>query len=225
LVFFIKPLRRRPFASAETLVAYAPSALRRQPFMASNDGGPSRLQSARLVAAVAELVRPLDHAMPTSQNLRFAATVPKDAEFDHPAGAALMRRLSSELAAAGWSTDEMDNWRECGWSVLCRRGSSALEVVVSQIQDGQWMLQVSPQRSPGLIGSLFGGKPSASPGDVHELAVAVHRALSTLQYLGNPQWRWDGFPDEKHSTSEHERPNTVCSSATRFTAWLYWVVG
>jgi hypothetical protein len=113
-----------------------------------------------------------------------------------------MRRLSSELVAEGWSTDEMDNWRDCGWSIVCRRGSSELEVVVSQIQDGQWMLQVSPKRSPGLIGSLFGGKPSASPGDVHELAVAVHRGLSTLQYLGSPQWRWDGFPDEKHSTSE-----------------------
>jgi hypothetical protein len=140
--------------------------------------------------------------MPISQNLKFTATVQKDAEFDHPPGAALMRRLAGELATAGWSTDEMDNWRDCGWSVGCRRGSSELEVVVSQIQDGQWMLQVSPQRRPGLIGSLFGGKPSASPGDVHELAVAVHRGLSTLQYLGSPQWHWDGFPDEKHSTSE-----------------------
>jgi hypothetical protein len=140
--------------------------------------------------------------MPTSQNLRFAATVPEDAEFDHPAGAALMRRLSAELSTAGWSIDEMDNWRDCGWSVVCRRGSSVLEVVVSQIQDGQWMLQVSPQRSPGLIGRLFGSRPSASPADVHELAVAVHHALSTLQYLGSPQWRWDGFPDERHSTPE-----------------------
>src|SRR5262245_6287162 len=116
--------------------------------------------------------------MPISQNLRFKATVPKDAEFDHPAGAALMRRVSAELAAAGWSTDGMDNWRDCGWSVGCRRGASELEVVVSQIQDGQWMLQISPQRRPGLIGSLFGGKPSASSDDVHKLALAVHRSLS-----------------------------------------------
>jgi len=140
--------------------------------------------------------------MPTSQNLRFTATVPKDAEFDHPAGASLMRRLSSELAAAGWSTDEMDNWRDCGWSVGCRRGASALEVVVSQIEDGRWMLQVSPRRVPGLISGLFGSKPSATVSDVHELALAVHRSLSTLQYLGSPQWRWDGFPNEKHSTPE-----------------------
>ncbi len=113
-----------------------------------------------------------------------------------------MRRLSAELAAAGWSTDEMDNWRDCGWSVGCRRATSELEVVVSQIEDGQWMLQVSPRRVPGLIGGLFGSKPSATATDVHELALAVHRALSTLQYLSSPQWRWDGFPDEKHSTPE-----------------------
>jgi hypothetical protein len=140
--------------------------------------------------------------MHTSQNLRFTASIPKDAEFVHPAGASLIRRLSADLAAAGWITNEMENWRDCGWSVVCRRDSSVLEVVVSQIQEGQWMLQVSPQRSPGSIGGLFGRKPSASPRDVHALAVAIHRALSTLQYLGSPQWRWDGFPDERHCTSE-----------------------
>lgn len=143
--------------------------------------------------------------MPISQNLRFTATVPKDIEFEHPSGAALMRSLSAELVAAGWSAAKMDNWRDCGWQVVCRRGSAELEVVVSQVQDDQWMLNVSPVRRPGFIGSLFGGKPSASPGDIHELAVAIHHALSTLQYLGNPQWRWDGFPDEKHSTQEPQR--------------------
>src|SRR5438128_5429929 len=124
--------------------------------------------------------------MPVTQNLRFTATVQKDAEFDHPPGAGLMRGLASALAAEGWSNDEMDNWRDCGWSVGCRRGSSELEIVVSQIQDGQWILQVSPRRRPGLIGSLFGSRPSAT----------------ATANLGRPQSRWDGFPDEKHSTSE-----------------------
>jgi hypothetical protein len=140
--------------------------------------------------------------MPISQNLRFAATVREDTEFDHPPGAALMRRLAAELTLAGWITDEMDNWRDCGWSVVCRRGSSDLEVVVSQIQDGEWMLQVSPHRVPGLISGLFGSRPSATVTDVHELAVAVHRTLITAQYLGSPRWRWDRFPDDAHSTPE-----------------------
>jgi hypothetical protein len=142
--------------------------------------------------------------MPISQNLRFTTTVQKDVEFEHPPGAALMRGLVSELSKVGWSTDEMDNWCDSGWSVVCRRESAQLEVVVAQIQDedGQWMLQISPQSLPGIIGRMFGGKASAMPTDVHELALAIHRALSKLQYLGSPQWHWDGFPDEKHSTLE-----------------------
>lgn len=140
--------------------------------------------------------------MPTSQNLRFTAAVLRDAELDHPAGATLMRRLVEELAAAGWRTDEMDNWRDCGWSVACYRDLSALVVVLHWVERGYWMLQVSPRRVPGIVGGMCGSKPSASAADVHELALAIHHALSTLKYLGSPQWRWDGFPDANHSTPE-----------------------
>ena len=140
--------------------------------------------------------------MPISQNLRFVAVVPKDAEFDHPPGAALMRRLSDGLADVGWNTSEMDNWRDCGWSVVCRRDSSELEVVVSQVEDGEWMLQVCPLQTPGLISGVFGGKPSATPDEVYGLALTIHGALSTMRSLGNPRWRWDGFPEDGHSTPE-----------------------
>lgn len=140
--------------------------------------------------------------MATSQNLRFAATVPPDTEFDHPPGAALMRRLSAELSMGGWRTDEMDNWRDCGWSVACSRGSCQLQVALSQIQNGEWMLQVSPHRVSGFFAGLVGSKPSASPADVYELALAVHRALSVDGFLASPRWRWDGFPDDEHSTPE-----------------------
>jgi len=144
----------------------------------------------------------VEQPMPISQNLRFTAAVPQDPEFEHPPGAFLMRRLSSELAAAGWGTDNMDNWRDCGWSVVCRLASSELEVVISWVDKGYWMLQVSPRRRPGLIGRLFAAEASASATDVHELALAVHRGLSALHYLGSPRWRWDAFPDELHSRSE-----------------------
>jgi len=142
--------------------------------------------------------------MPTSQNLGFAARVPADAEFDHPAGATLVRHLSRALPAAGWSTQEMENWRDCGWSLVCYRALSELEVVVSQIEAGEWMLQVNPRRVPGFISRLFGSKPSATPKDVHELALAVHGTLSKAQLLGRPRWRWDGFPDETNSTPKPE---------------------
>ena len=113
-----------------------------------------------------------------------------------------MRSVATEVAAMGWNVDEMDNWRDCGWSIVCRRDPAELEIVVSQIQDGEWMLQVSPMRVPGFIGKLFGSKLSATPSEVHELALAVHRALSIAHVLGNPRWRWDGLPDENNSTPE-----------------------
>ena len=140
--------------------------------------------------------------MPLSQNLLFEATSPKDTEFEHPPGAALIRRLSATLASAGWETAEIDNWRDCGWSVICRRQTSELEVVLSQVPEGRWMLQVAPMRVPGLISRWFGGSQSATTEQVYELACSVHRALSDAQFLGNPRWQWDGFPDDNHSTPE-----------------------
>src|SRR5207302_6463008 len=150
--------------------------------------------------------------MPISQNLRFTATVPKDREFEHPAGALLMRRLSAELVAAGWSTGDMDNWRDCGWSVVCRRASSEFEVVASWVDRGYWMLQVSPRRVPGLFGRLLGSKPSATPTDVHELALAIHRALSTLQYLGSPNGAGTDCQMRSIRHQNHSRPNRVAGS-------------
>jgi hypothetical protein len=123
-----------------------------------------------------------------------------------PLGAALMHSLSAEVAAAGWATDPMDNWRDCGWSLVCRKTSSELEVVVTWVQRGYWLLQVRPHRMPGIVGRLFGGKVSAGPSDVHELALCLHQALSSLQLLGNPRWTWDKFPDERNSTPEPQPP-------------------
>jgi hypothetical protein len=117
-----------------------------------------------------------------------------------------MRRLSTQLSTGGWRTGEMDNWRDCGWSIACSHSSGQLQIVLSQIQDGEWMLQIAPHRVPGFFGGLVGSKPSATPAEVYELAIAVHRALSVAGFLDSPRWRWNGFPDEEHSTPE---PNAV----------------
>lgn len=154
--------------------------------------------------------------MPVSLNLRFAAAVPADTEFDHPAGAALMRILSRALAVAGWNTDEMDNWRDCGWSVVCRRASAKLEVVVSRIQGGEWILQVNPHRILGIISGLFGSRPSATPSDVHELALSIHQTLSAAQLVGAARWRWDGVPDDRYSTPEPQPAHGAPSNSSGF---------
>lgn len=139
--------------------------------------------------------------MPVSQNLQFTATVAKDVEFPQPLGATLMRRLSQELSKIGWSSDGLENWRDCGWSAAYHREASDLEIVVSPLDEEQWMLQVRPSRIPGFISGLLGNKPSATAPDVYGLALAVHRALSTLHYVGSPRWCWDGFPDENASST------------------------
>lgn len=143
-------------------------------------------------------------SMFVSQNLRFTATIPEDEEFAHPAGATLIRLLFTELTANGWGADELENWRDCGWSLACRRNANELEVVVSALSgDGDsWMLQVAPLRAPGLFGRLSGAKRSAEASEVLALAQAVHRVLADSGNLANPQWCRDGFPEDGQSTPE-----------------------
>ena len=137
----------------------------------------------------------------------FIATAPEDPDSDQPPGAALMRRLSAGLTRSGWSTDAMDNWRDCGWSLMCRRNTSEFEVLLGQVETGEWLLQVSPYRVPGIIGTFLGRKPSAIPSEVHALAVAAHRVLASVSPIENPRWCWDGLPDEQESTPEPETPS------------------
>src|SRR5262245_14173133 len=105
--------------------------------------------------------------MGLSQNLLFAATVPADSEFDHPQGASLVRRLAADLTAAGWQAREMENWRDSGWSVTCTRGQSRAQISFAGVGEREWILQVAPERAPGALGRLFGGKPSATSQDVY----------------------------------------------------------
>jgi hypothetical protein len=63
-----------------------------------------------------------------------------------------MRQLSADLTAAGYQCSEIDNWRDCGWSVVCRRASTEIEVVVAEIPIDAWMLQVRPYYRPGPVG-------------------------------------------------------------------------
>jgi hypothetical protein len=135
--------------------------------------------------------------MGQSQNLQFKATVP--------------RWLAADLPAAGWQTGEIENWRDSGWSVDCTRGASRVEISLAAIDavgEREWMLQIAPERTPGAISRLFGGKPTATSQDVYELEVAVHQVLHHAQFLENPRWAWDGYPDDSPSTPE-PRPAVV----------------
>lgn len=140
--------------------------------------------------------------MANSQNLRFYAFFPADSEDNGPPGAALMRKISAHLADKLWTVDEMVNWRDCGWSIICRTTYSTLEIVLSEVRSGEWMLQISPFDVPGFLRMLFGAKVSATESEIHELAISVHNFISLLPECQKLRWRWDGFPDDDSSTSE-----------------------
>src|SRR4051812_35527423 len=109
--------------------------------------------------------------MPISQNLRFVVNSPPPDEFEHPSGDGLLRQLCGDLAAAGWTVGEIDNWRDAGYSVSCKRGADNLQVTLANIKESEWMLQIADEYRPGLLGKLFGKVRSASSGALFELAV------------------------------------------------------
>jgi hypothetical protein len=134
-----------------------------------------------------------------SQNATFLGPVTPDAEFDHPAGLPIVRALRADLSARGWTPGDFDDWRDCGWSISCRRDGGDLELIVASTgAPDEWMLQIAPARVPGLLGRALGKVPSATAALCHALATDVHAALSGR--FSRLRWRWDGFPDEAHST-------------------------
>jgi hypothetical protein len=50
--------------------------------------------------------------MPVSQNARFSGQAVADAEFEHPPGASIVRKIRDELAKRGWQVSQIENWRD-----------------------------------------------------------------------------------------------------------------
>src|SRR5262245_39820289 len=138
--------------------------------------------------------------MPQSQNATFAGRPVESPGEEHPPGYGLIEALAGRLNAVGWTATELDNWRDVGWRIECRRAAAQLEIVVAAL-DGpeKWMLQIAPLRGAGLLGGLLGRKPSATPDDCLELAQAVHDTLPQCGKFKGVLWRWDAPPVEGKS--------------------------
>lgn len=136
-----------------------------------------------------------------SQNVRFKAIEGNESSYPHPPGFELACQLASDITAYGWRTNEVDNWRDSGWSFLCSRDGAEIECIVCRIADGEWLMQLCPARTPGFVGRAFGNKPSATRQDVYDLAVAMHDVLQSAMLLEKAKWQWDDFPSDERSTA------------------------
>lgn len=140
--------------------------------------------------------------MPRSQNAIFRGTADPDAEFDRPAGVSIIRLPGSKLPAAGWTVDEFDNWRDCGWLLPCSRNDQCLDLVVASYDGADsWMLQIAASRSPSFVSRWFGAIPSADAESIFSLARSVHSVLSSSGF-SQIKWLWDGPPDKNDATDE-----------------------
>src|SRR5579871_4346906 len=137
--------------------------------------------------------------MAVCQNVLFSGKAPEDDEFDHPAGASLARYLETKLSQSGWQTSHFDNWRDCGWSILCSRNSSKLMIAFGKVRGENWLLQISPESIPSFLSRFFGRSASATEEDVLLLAKDTDGILHTMEALGDFKWRWDGFPSDQTS--------------------------
>ncbi len=145
--------------------------------------------------------------MAISQNLRFTGKAPPDDEFAHPAGASIARLLRDRLTDRGWTASDIDNWRDCGWSIACIRGDSHLEIVVAPMADvSQWFVQIAAEYRPGIVGRLLGKRATAGPNEILALAKEVAGILLAEGQFTDFKWCWDGYPEDAACTSEPAAP-------------------
>ncbi len=138
--------------------------------------------------------------MPSSQNALFVGESPADPEYDHPPGAAIARMIECSFRDRGYSTNAVDNWRDCGWSFDCAINNCQFEICLAQTSEPKlWMLQNASTNEPGCIAWLFGKRSADFSDAIHKIACEVHE---TLQINGHTSLRWciDGYPDYIKST-------------------------
>jgi hypothetical protein len=132
----------------------------------------------------------------SSQNVRFTADVALDELDEHSPGESYTRQLAAAATQAGWETSEFDLWRDCGWSVECRRGEAALLLVLAKIQKPYWLVQINPLSRPGLLARLFGARSPDFSSEIFALSQAVDLALAGIESVRIVGWSWDGYPED-----------------------------
>lgn len=140
--------------------------------------------------------------MAKSLNATFRADEP-EAIGERIRGASLVQVIRKGLSERGWAPAEIDDWRDSGFIFAVHRGSTSLDVILTQYHgdDRRWILLVAATRHPGIIARWFGASLSATPDDIYELAAEIHEILSENGPT-NFQWCWDDFAEGDHCSNQ-----------------------
>ncbi len=139
--------------------------------------------------------------MAISQNVLFTGAENPPTDEGSPGGAVLTQVLQRALEESGWAVKDVDTWRDSGRRLTALREEATLEVSLAEIEEQKWLLQVTPLKSPGILGRALGRTDSAGHRDCLEIAQVVHQALTTHGFR-EMRWCWNDYPDEPGSTKE-----------------------
>jgi hypothetical protein len=141
--------------------------------------------------------------MPKSLHLRFFCDLQPSNVTSHPAGESVANVLRKGLVQRGWSASDLDNWRDSGWVFICMKNRAALQLVLAEMATkSEWLVQISPNYIPGLVGWIFGWKSSGSPKDIYLNARDLQETVATLGQFSRVLWCWDNIPDDINGSSQ-----------------------
>jgi hypothetical protein len=142
-----------------------------------------------------------------SQNGVFAGEAVDDCG-DEPPGAALAGHIAAALRQDGTAVSKSEIWRDSGWRFVAKVDGIEEEIVIARALSGEWLVQVTPANSPGLISRLFRAGDHPAVATTLEVARAIHQSLSSDSRFSGFRWRWDGPPVDGDPGQPTARPAT-----------------
>lgn len=129
----------------------------------------------------------------STPHARFDGDLPLDAEYEHPPGAFLARRLERSLSDMPADVGTFDNWRDCGWIIHLVIDGTRLAVSFSPfLGSADWLLAVAPDR--GMLQQLLQRRLTAAHVAATRMtALRVHKCLASTQGISVIRW-WLGTP-------------------------------
>jgi hypothetical protein len=139
-----------------------------------------------------------------SQNVLFVADLGFINQSAHPPGKTLAIHLADRFRKDGFATCDVENWRDCGWSIEVTAGDAHLQIALSPVEEPLGRAQVTCASRRGILARLFGAKAVDRSAELYDLACAVHGSLVDAA-CREIRWAIDAYPDEGESSSKPKR--------------------